>query len=216
MSIIDKENWKRAPFIVIEGLDGSGKTTLTARLTDKLRSEFKVICTAEPSAQTHPGRMVRQVLQGQITVSQTSLTHLFLADRADHLQNVVVPFLETGTAVICDRYIMSTLAYQATPDTFNEVLALNAASNFLQPDFTFYLSASVDLCLSRLRERGKSELFENRAKLEQAEEMYKMSIARLWNAFNITSLDASLPTSELVLQILTVIARNMANRKQGQ
>ncbi|MEO8214263.1 MAG: dTMP kinase, partial [Myxococcales bacterium] len=114
----------RAPlFVVLEGIDGSGTTTQLDRLVEHLRERGRqAVATREPS--TGPiGRLLREILLGQHVVPMPAggaspvdgraMALLFAADRRDHLGREVEPALTNGADVVSDRYILSSLAYQA-------------------------------------------------------------------------------------------------------
>jgi dTMP kinase len=110
----------RGRFVVLEGLDGAGTTTQAALLADRLRGAGRrVHVTAEPSAGP-VGSLVRQVLKGRIgggragrqAFTPWGLALLFAADRTDHFHTEIAPKLEDGIDVVCDRFTMSSLAYQ--------------------------------------------------------------------------------------------------------
>src|SRR4051794_39705484 len=107
-------------FIVLEGIDGAGTTTQTARLVDRLRGDGKtaVKITREPS-DGPIGSLVRQVLTGRIVSpggrapGWTTMALLFAADRMDHVESEIEPFLLSDGVVVSDRYDASSLAYQS-------------------------------------------------------------------------------------------------------
>ena len=101
-------------FIVFEGLDGSGKTTAMEGLAARLKAENpdrKIYMTREPS-DASVGKLIRQALTHQIVLQPKTFTLLFAADRYEHVVNEVLPALERGEDVFCDRYFFSNLAYQ--------------------------------------------------------------------------------------------------------
>lgn len=106
----------RGKFIVVEGLDGSGKGTQTALLCAYLKSQGRnVYPTAEPT-ESVTGGMIRDVLSGARQRTSSELAALFLADRVAHNMNPVNGIektLEAGIDVVCDRYYYSSIAYQA-------------------------------------------------------------------------------------------------------
>jgi len=109
----------RGRLIVLEGIDGSGTTTQTERLVEHLRRRGRTaVSTREPSAGPI-GRLLREVLLGHHRISRDvsldgqTMAMLFAADRFDHLQREVEPLLAAGNDVVSDRYLMSSLAYQA-------------------------------------------------------------------------------------------------------
>jgi len=104
----------RGRFIVVEGIDGSGKTTLAARLAQELAlAGRRVLRTREPGG-TRLGEKIREVLLDARHSEMTALAELFLymASRAQLVENVIRPALRDGLDVVCDRYYYSTAAYQ--------------------------------------------------------------------------------------------------------
>jgi dTMP kinase len=103
----------RGKFIVIDGPDGAGKSTLAARLVRRITEEHRpVTLTAEP---THGplGRIIRDYLRGATDVAHDAIPLLFSADRADHYQRGIAPLLAKAQHVVCDRYVWSNVAYGA-------------------------------------------------------------------------------------------------------
>src|SRR5271167_2017910 len=106
-------------FVVLEGIDGSGTTTQVARLADRLRAQgVAVRATREPS-DGPLGTLVRHVLSGRVVIpggrapGWATMALLFAADRLDHVESEIEPFLAEGGDVISDRYDASSLAYQS-------------------------------------------------------------------------------------------------------
>jgi dTMP kinase len=106
--------------VILEGLDGAGTTTQAARLAERLRAAGRrVHLTAEPSAGP-VGALIRQILKGRIgggpdgrqPFSPWGLALLFAADRKDHFHTEIGPKLADGIDVVCDRFTLSSLAYQ--------------------------------------------------------------------------------------------------------
>ncbi len=98
--------------IVFEGIDGTGKSSQIARLASTLREQGRdVVETAEP---THGrfGQQIRSLYTNRKGISREQELELFLADRREHVQNLVLPALTDGKIVLCDRYFLSTVAYQ--------------------------------------------------------------------------------------------------------
>ncbi|MCS7072073.1 MAG: dTMP kinase, partial [Anaerolinea sp.] len=155
----------RPLFIVLEGLDGAGKTTLGRRLADHLnalRPDPPALFTYEPHDPSAAGEYIRAVLAKQFTVAPRTLALAYALNRADHTERVIAPHLAAGGIVICDRYLLSSLAYNSGPDLpMDKVLELNAAAR--RPDLTLFLDADAAICYQRLGERGGDrELFESR------------------------------------------------------
>ena len=105
---------KAGLFITFEGVDGTGKSTQTAYLKEYLESlGAECVVTREPGG-TAPGRQIREILlHSSDDISDRAEALLYAADRAQHVDRVIKPALESGKVVISDRYIDSSLAYQA-------------------------------------------------------------------------------------------------------
>jgi dTMP kinase len=101
-------------FIAFEGLDGSGSSTQSRILAEKLEAKgHKVLLTKEPTKDTPIGGLIREVLQRKLPATPEGLQFLFSADRAEHLKRDIEPALANGKVVITDRYMFSTIAYGA-------------------------------------------------------------------------------------------------------
>jgi len=160
-------------FIAFEGLDGSGSTTQSKLLTEKLsKAGHSVLTTKEPTSSNPIGKTIREVLQHQWKAPAEGLQLLFSADRAQHLNDEIKPALNQGKIVITDRYILSTLAFGALEVDMEWLATLNKP--FIQPDLTFLLRLDPKICLERIEKRGGAvELFEQQEKLEKVWENYE-------------------------------------------
>lgn len=155
-------------FITLEGVEGSGKSTQAQRLADWLRDErgADALLTREPGG-TEVTKQIRELLADPEAIldSRAELL-LFLADRAQHVATVVRPALERGAIVVCDRYIDSTIAYQAygRGHDLEFLQQLNDwASSGLMPDLTLWIDCDVKIGLERAVKRtgGPGDRFEN-------------------------------------------------------
>ena len=153
-------------FLVLEGLDGSGKSEVSRRLADLLSASLgadRVLLTYEPHNPSAAGDYCRDVLAKRIAVSSRTLALAFALNRADHLERVMLPFLDGDQrVVICDRYVLSSLVYQSTGSlSVDDVRALNSGAR--APDLTLFLDASPETCSARIGQRqDHRELFEER------------------------------------------------------
>ena len=134
-------------FISFEGVDGVGKTTQVDRLRDYLESQGRTVTVTREPGGTALGQAIRRLLLGGVTGSDTDIAPraealLFAADRAQHVAEVIRPALDRGEVVITDRYLDSSLAYQAGGRelTGDEIRNLSMwATNALLPDRTYLL-----------------------------------------------------------------------------
>jgi dTMP kinase len=145
-------------FITFEGGDGSGKTTQLKVLESHLATRGKsFISTREPGG-TSLGKLIRRVLLevGRQPITSPTELFLYLADRAQHIDEVVLPALEQGKIVLCDRHTDSTLAYQGygRGTDLGLLRSLNAiASRGTRPDLTLLFDCPVEIGLSRTAQR---------------------------------------------------------------
>ncbi len=146
-------------FITLEGGEGSGKTTQVPRLAQYFRSAgYPVLVTKEPGG-TVSGRSMRSILLKNTTNPIDSKCELFLylADRAQHITEVVKPALRDGKIVICDRHADATVAYQAFGREINIkfVVTLNRfATGGLKPALTLLLDQPPEIGLARCQQRA--------------------------------------------------------------
>jgi len=161
-------------FIVVEGLDGSGKSAQIDLLVDYLKQKGKeVVVTKEPTIESEFGLKIKQALKKEIIVEPPELQKLYVQDRNEHLNNKVMPALKDGKFVVSSRYAFSTFAYGYS-DGLDVDLLVKMNDNFLLPDLTIVVDVSPELCIKRIDGRGDpKELFEQKEKLERVNEIYK-------------------------------------------
>ncbi|MBM2659717.1 dTMP kinase [Staphylococcus pseudoxylosus] len=183
-------------FITFEGPEGSGKTTVIQQVAKKLENEYEVVLTREPGG-VKTGEQIREVLlEGDVMDDRTEAL-LFAASRREHLVGKVIPSLESGKLVLCDRYIDSSLAYQgyARGIGIEEVKSINEfAINGLYPDITIYLDVSVDVGRERIlkNQRNQNRLDQEDVKFhEKVVEGYKKIIHNESERFMVIDADQS-------------------------
>jgi dTMP kinase len=192
-------------FIVLEGLDGAGTTTQSARLVEALRARGKIVVATREPTDGPVGRLLRASLRGEPEAPEVrALPWLFAADRADHLYREIEPALATGAWVVSDRYIPSSLAYQSMTLPFDRVFSLNA--EFRVPDLTVFLSIPVDTALERLGNRSQRDIYEVREQLEPIAAQYERVFAELERRGQpILRLDATLPIEVIEAHIRAAV-----------
>lgn len=154
----------RGFFITFEGLDGSGKTTQLKRLATWLEEQGYTVVTLRNPGSTALGDRIRSILLDSRaesavgTIGPLTEMALMFADRAQSLQEVVLPGLERGAVVLCDRFTDSSEAYQGGGRGLGSarILAMHrAVCNDVQPDLTVLLLPPLDSSLARARRRNQ-------------------------------------------------------------
>ena len=183
-------------FIVIEGLDGAGKSSVARQLHDMLAQTYgeRVSLTYQPHDASAAGAYIRDVLAMRERAGPLALALAFALNRADHLDRVVNPWLDEngGRTIVCDRYLLSSLVYQSTGClSMDEIYELNRRAR--QPDLTVYLGVNPQNCYARLRNRPTDrELFERN--LAERAEKYQAAMRMLrGKGERIIEVDANAP-----------------------
>jgi dTMP kinase len=162
-------------FITFEGPEGSGKSTQIRRLAEKLEARgIKMSCTREPGG-TATGEAIRNILQHDAVdepLEERAELLLFTASRAQLMSQVILPALERGEWVLCDRFIDSTMAYQGYARGM-DIDALKRINDFAihsrKPDLTLLLDLDIERGFERLKDRyangaGAADRFEREAR----------------------------------------------------
>ena len=195
-----------ALFIVIEGLDGSGKTTASKELFSMLDTLHKghIKSTFEPNDASCAGPFIRGILTKKITDFHPNVLPLaFATNRLDHCQNLIKPWLSVhcDNIVLCDRYYLSSLVYQSTPAfSFDDVMSLNQFA--LRPDIIFFIDVDNKTCRERMAKRNQpEELFETN--LTETREKYGRAIQYLKEKHNayIVEIDGTGTVTEVASAI---------------
>lgn len=183
-------------FLVIEGLDGSGKTTQINMLRDRLQGMGEACyLTAEPT-ELPTGKFIRSILQKEISADPRTVAALYAADRIEHLfhpEEGLLHKLSEGYHVIASRYYFSSLAYQSEHASPGWVASLNMmAKRTLPADITIFLDLEPEVSMQRIRARGEAmELFETEEKLTHVRESFHLAFEHFGEGENIHIVDAS-------------------------
>ena len=144
-------------FVTFEGLDGCGKTTQARLLARSLEEEgVDVVLTREPGG-TPLGEQIRDLVLHGDHVAPWAEAALYVAARAQHVDQVLRPALERGATVVCDRYLDTSVAYQGSGRGlgFETILELNLeAVGGLLPDLTFLVEIDTETALARVGDKG--------------------------------------------------------------
>ncbi|RLG75087.1 MAG: dTMP kinase [Thermoprotei archaeon] len=163
---------RKGILIAIEGLDGSGKTTISKALVEWMRSRgFNAIYTAEPS--TSPiGELIRsKIISGEIRRDTRIEALLFAADRLWHVLYDIEPLLGEGRIVVTDRYYFSSIAYQGALNV--DIAWIRTLNKFaIKPDTAIYIDVTPEEALRRKKKEGLKLLFENIEYLRKVRRIY--------------------------------------------
>ncbi len=177
-------------FVVLEGIDGAGTTTQTERLARSLRKSGVLVRTTREPSDGPIGALIRQVLTGRIVVpggrapGWATMALLFAADRMDHVETEIEPFVNDGGVVISDRYDASSLAYQSVTSgtagagAIEWIRTINRHAR--RPDLTIVLDVPSDVAATRRAGRGEAaQLYEQNEVQRQLAAFYKDLAAHL-------------------------------------
>lgn len=155
---------KKGIFIVIDGIDGSGKSEIVKILHNYLFSnkKYRILTTREPTNGIY-GKQIREMLRKEKDPKSNSkkLMELFIKDREEHLKNTIEPFLKSSNRhelniVLCDRYYYSTIAFQGAQGLdIKDLIAKN--KKFKKPDIAFILDVEPSVALERIAYREKEK-----------------------------------------------------------
>ncbi len=195
---------KKGKFIVLEGIDGSGKSTQAKLLHQRFcREGISPILTREPT--NGPiGKLIRQILSGTQPMDQRAIANLFAADRTDHLshpENGIHQLVKQGRTVICDRYYFSSYAYHSQYMDMDWVFAINQLNaDILKPDLTIFIDVPPELCVKRIaKDRQSFDIYENTETLTKVRNFYFTSFERCSATENIAVINGD-TSPELLAQ----------------
>ena len=154
-------------FITLEGIEGSGKSTNLVTIKSIL-DQYKIdyVLTREPGGGPLGPHLRKLLLDKDQSISPSVEMLLMMADRRDHVDNLINPNLDKGIWVISDRYLDSTVAYQGGGRQLdiNLITSLSASLKLPTPDFTLLFDLPVDVALERAKERSELDRFEREPK----------------------------------------------------
>ena len=205
-----RKNINDGRFIVLEGLDGSGKTTHIKHLfADLCKEGCKVYATAEPTSSS-TGGLIRDTLGGHQKRSTSELAALFLADRIHHNVNEIDgirKFVSHGVDVISDRYYYSSLAYQGVDSDIKWVADMNLrCPDIRTPDVCIFLDLPAEKCVRRMNsERLTSEIYESMEMIKKVKRRFADTFRMLNENENIYIINADRPMQAVSDEILDIV-----------
>lgn len=192
---------RKGKLIVFEGTDGTGKSTQLALLGRYLLDKgYPVLITREPTEGQY-GKKIRSLYMHRYSCSREEELELFLADRREHVEQLLAPALAKGIIILCDRYFLSTAAYQGARGFDPEnILRMNHFAP--DPDLALIFQAPLDTGQKRITSGRGEELndFEQKDSLQRAATIFA-SIKRSY----IQPIDASGSIAEVHRQVIDCV-----------
>lgn len=195
---------ERGIFVVVEGIDGTGKSTQVRMLAGALRAAGEdPLVSREPT----DGRWGRKIRESATTGRMSAAEELraFIEDRTEHVNTLIRPALDAGRIVILDRYYYSTIAYQGSRGANVEVVKAEMEARFPRPDVVFLLDLDPRLAVQRISEaRGEDpNAFEGLDALAQVREVF--------NSLNqaLIRVDAGRPPEVVHREIVSALASEL-------
>jgi len=179
---------RKKPFIVLEGVEGSGKSTQSLLLSERLALEgIDNLLVREPGS-TNTGEKIRNLILQATELNPLSELFLFSAARSELIQNEILPALKSGLVVVCDRYTYSSIAYQGYAKGLdpNVIFKINSiATERLDPDLVFLLDIEPELSFGRKisdsKDRFEKESTEFHNQVRKGYLSLAKSNPRIWN-----------------------------------
>ncbi|WED44647.1 dTMP kinase [Legionella cardiaca] len=208
---------KRGRFIVVEGLEGAGKSTAIQTIKEYLESFLpEILLTREPGG-TRVGEIIRKLIKEKIneeTLDARAELLLFYAARVQLLEQVIYPALNRGQWVLADRFELSTYAYQGGGRHLDENM-ISALSSFclkdFKPDLVIFLDIDPEQGMHRVKQRGATDRMEEEA-LSFFTDVYNSYHRMIKTMDNVVCIDASQPLEmvqkSIIMQLQTFIAHN--------
>ena len=196
--------------IVIEGLEGAGKSTAVATVVNLLKQAgIKTITTREPGG-TEVGEQLRSIIKNpkykDILDDKSELLLLYTA-RIQLLEEIIKPALTEGIWVIADRFELSTQAYQVGGRGLSQTMVQQLSDfclNGFKPDLTLFLDLSPELGMKRARQRGQFDRIEQQT-IDFFHKVHKRYMQCIEGQANIVKIDATSPRQKVQENIKTVI-----------
>ncbi len=205
-------------FVTIEGGEGSGKSTLIERLAHTMQGMGRSVVTTREPGGIPIAEKIRSVILDREHTAMDSRTEalLYAASRRQHLVEKVIPALEQGSIVICDRFVDSSLVYQgyARGLGYEQIWAINEfATRKMMPDLTLYLDVSPQTGLARIARNADREInrldMEKLSFHERVREGYKQLLLRFPG--RIVEVNAEKDADEVYAEAASIVESRLAS-----
>jgi dTMP kinase len=192
--------------VVFEGVDGCGKSTQIARLAGHLRAGGRSVRVTREPSDGPAGQRIRAMARSGEAVSAEQELAWFVEDRRAHVDGVVQPALDAGEVVVCDRYTLSTVAYQGARGLDAAALLAESEATFPIPDLALLLEIDPERALARVRARGGASepVFEHLGRLKRVAAIYR-ALDRPY----IERVDADRSETEVEITIAAIVRRRL-------
>jgi len=203
---------KAGYFIVFEGIDGCGKSSIIKLLNLKLKeNNMLTYITREPTDSPF-GSLIHQFMIGRVNTDHRTIAAMFIADRIDHLTNSIngiKQIIDNGITVISDRYYFSSYAYHSVYIDMDWVINANKICfDILKPDLSIFIDTPPELCIKRLeQDRFLKEKYEELGHLRKVRNNYLIAIDRLKNIENVVVIDGNKTIEEIANDSLDAIQK---------
>ena len=204
--------WNKGHFIVVEGLEGAGKSTALNTIKSFLTGHVPELITTREPGGTRVGEAARHLIKESVLtepLDPRAELLLLYASRVQLLEQVIRPALNRGCWVLADRFELSTWAYQGGGRQLDHAMISHLSSFCLhdfKPDLTLFLDISPQQGLKRVRRRGKADRIEQES-LSFFADVYDGYQEQIKNIHNVVVIDASKPLAEVQQLISTALDR---------
>lgn len=203
-----ENNTTRGKLIIFEGTDGCGKTTQTELLRHRIAEHTGAPCLMErePDSRNIVGAVIRSALYGGVKIAPTSMAYLHVADRLEHIE-FMLPLLESGNHIVCDRYYLSNMAYNSGEVlSVEDIYELNRPCvERLAPDAIVYLDVPTEVTRARREaERASEEIYDADDEQRRIRARFATAlehVARMEGEAKIIRVNAARPLEEVADEI---------------
>jgi len=186
----------RGHLVVLEGIDGAGKSTQATVLAAALREQgWTVRESREPTRGVHGQALRDSATSGRLTLSEE--LRLLELDRREHVRDLIEPTLQAGELVLLDRYYFSTAAYQGARGADPLEIIAHHETFAPRPTLTMILDLSPEVSMRRVAHRGMADAFEGLGDLRRCRAIYRQLVAA-----DVVLVDADVPSDRLTAQLL--------------